>query len=512
MNSNWRFRFSRARNLVAVLLKSRMAVAGIMIIIIYISLAVGAPLVTPYNPETSLVSGALAPPAWYSYFGEGSALSQNVVLESRAGFYSDPLTQGWVINAPVGSPLKAAYDQNMNSLGSGGSVSITLDRSSSPSAGSYSGSFEKKLRWPFSGAPYSFLGRVAVLTPTASPTQPVQVTVYIRNVGTNTMYNLTDTTVGQSRDSNLSWGRYPITNASSTTWKIASIGSGDPATLIVLNHPSLGAARQLFSAPGDYAYGVTVTLTNDPSSQLAPKVFLDELNIQLFGTSWGLLGTDYQGRDILTQLVYGARISLLVGLSSAIVGIVVGLIVGLAAGYLGKFVDEVLMRFTDMLLVLPTLPLIIILVAVTGGRSTIPILILVIGLLGWMGFARVVRAQVLTLKERPFVEAAKAAGAGTGHITTRHIIPNIVGLIYVNLALAVPGAILAESALSFLGLGDPSVTTWGRMLNEVQENSGQTAWWWILPPGLSIALVSLAFVLIGFALDSIFNPRLRQRR
>ena len=185
------------------------------------------------------------------------------------------------------------------------------------------------------------------------------------------------------------------------------------------------------------------------------------------------------------------------------------------AGYLGKVVDEVLMRFTDMLLVIPGLPLLIVLVAVIGnslGPNRLFVLILIIGFLGWMGFARVVRAQVLSLRERPFVEAAKAAGAGAGHITSRHIIPNIVGLIYVNLALAVPGAILTEAALSFLGLGDVSVLSWGRMLNLVEENGAQQIWWWVLPPGISIALVSLAFVMIGFSLDTLFNPRLRQRR
>ena len=200
---------------------------------------------------------------------------------------------------------------------------------------------------------------------------------------------------------------------------------------------------------------------------------------------------------------------------SAVIGVVMGLVVGLIAGYLGRIVDEVLMRFTDMLLVIPTLPLLIVLVAVIGnslGTSRLPILILVIGFLGWMGFARVVRAQVLTLKERPFVEAAKAAGAGNGHITIRHIVPNIVGLIYVNLALAVPGAILSEAALSFLGLGDVTVMSWGRMLNLVQTYSAQKAWWWVLPPGISIALVSLAFVMIGFSLDALFNPKLRSRR
>jgi len=199
---------------------------------------------------------------------------------------------------------------------------------------------------------------------------------------------------------------------------------------------------------------------------------------------------------------------------SAGIGISLGLVIGLLAGFLGRFVDEVLMRFTDMLLVIPGLPLLIVLVAVLGPN--IWNLILIIGFLGWMGFARIVRSQVLTLRERPFVEAAKAAGAGPGRIITRHIFPNIVSLTYVNLALTVPGAILSESALAFLGLSDPSVNSWGHMFYNV-ETSGSLStfpppWWWVLPPGIGIALVSLSFVLIGYALDEIFNPKLRRRQ
>ena len=129
-----------------------------------------------------------------------------------------------------------------------------------------------------------------------------------------------------------------------------------------------------------------------------------------------------------------------------------------------------------------------------------------------MGFARIIRSQVLTLKERPFVEAAKAAGSGTGRIITRHIFPNIVSLTYVNLALTVPAAIITEAALGFLGLFDPSVPSWGHMFFTADTTGGLTRWWWVLPPGIGIAAVSLSFILIGYALDEIFNPKLRQRR
>jgi peptide/nickel transport system permease protein len=186
----------------------------------------------------------------------------------------------------------------------------------------------------------------------------------------------------------------------------------------------------------------------------------------------------------------------------------------LLAGFLGKFVDEVLMRFTDMMLVIPGLPLLIVLVAVLGPN--IWNVIVIIGFLGWMGFARIVRSQVLTIRERPFVEAARASGAGPGRIIVKHVFPNIVSLTYVNLALSVPAAILTEAALAFLGLSDPSIVSWGHMFENINISGDLAhfppAWWWVLPPGFGIALVSLSFILIGYALDEIFNPRLRKRR
>jgi len=155
--------------------------------------------------------------------------------------------------------------------------------------------------------------------------------------------------------------------------------------------------------------------------------------------------------------------------------------------------------------------LLIVLIAVLG--PSLMNLIILIGLLGWMGFARVVRSQVLSLKERPYVEAAKAVGAGRFHIITKHILPNVMSLVYVSLALSVPSAILSEAALSFLGLFDPTVVSWGRMLHDAQTiEGGLDKWWWWLPPGLSIALISVAFILLGYALDEILNPRLRRRR
>jgi peptide/nickel transport system permease protein len=140
-------------------------------------------------------------------------------------------------------------------------------------------------------------------------------------------------------------------------------------------------------------------------------------------------------------------------------------------------------------------------------------LIILLGVLGWMGFARTVRSQVLSLRERPFIEAAKAAGAGRIYTMTKHILPNVMSLVYVTLATSVPGAVVSEASLSFLGFYDPKVMSWGRMLNAVQfEAQGAfDKWWWAIPPGLCIALLALSFILIGFSMDEVLNPRLRAR-
>jgi len=463
MSTAWQFRFKRLRGVLKVLFKSRMATLGVIILGLFIFSALAAPILTPYDPETSQVAGPLAHPVWFTYFSEGARLSQNLNLESQPTFTSDPFNDQWTFTSSdnnLGASFFPGFSSGGVSTGSRGSIRIVLDRGSSTTAGVYTAKLERPFYWPYSSSPASFTGSLSIQTPNASSVQPVYTTVYLKNIDNGQVYNLTDNAVGR----NLSWGQYPL-NASQTgcwlagqsstqsCWRSPSdIGGDATKTVLRSNILNLSPSDEIFSAPGHFVYGVVIGITNAQMGNGPLNVFVDQANLQLYGTAWGLLGTDYQGRDVFTQVIYGARISLMVGLLSAAIGIVVGLIVGLAAGYMGKFVDEALMRFTDMLLVLPTLPLIIILVAVTAGRSTIFVLITIIGLLGWMGFARVVRSQVLTLKERPYVEAAKASGGGVSYILGKHIIPNIIGLIYVNLALAVPGAILSEAALSFLGL------------------------------------------------------------
>lgn len=264
----------------------------------------------------------------------------------------------------------------------------------------------------------------------------------------------------------------------------------------------------LFSERGTY----TLRLSSWTDSKEGPVTLkVTPVKFEILGLVHGILGVDHMGSDLWSQLIYGTRIALAIGLSSAFIAIVIGTSVGLCAGYFGGAVDEVLMRIADVLMSIPDLPVLIILGALFG-KSVLNIVIL-LAIFSWMGIARLVRSQTLSLKERMFVEAAKASGASGGYIMREHILPNVMPLIFANLVLRIPGAILTEASLSFLGLGDPRVPTWGRMLQNAKQFGAFTrlAWWWLLPPGIALTLLSLAFVFIGNSVNEIYNPRYRER-
>lgn len=224
------------------------------------------------------------------------------------------------------------------------------------------------------------------------------------------------------------------------------------------------------------------------------------------------LGTNDIGQDILSELIFGARVSLLVGVTAAAVTLVIGTIIGLLAGYYPRL-GSILMRGVDIVLVLPFLPLLIMFAAYLGRSMWNTVII--IGLLSWAGTARVIRSQVLTLARQDYVLSARAVGASNAHIILRHILPLVLLIAVGEFVQATSGAILLEAALSFLGLGDPLQKSWGTVLYWAQVRGAflTPAWrWWVLPPGLLIAASSLGFALIGFALEQRINPRLDSSR
>ncbi len=219
-------------------------------------------------------------------------------------------------------------------------------------------------------------------------------------------------------------------------------------------------------------------------------------------------GTDDAGGDVLTNFLYGARISLTVGFIASLIAVTIGGLLGLTAGYAAGGVDNAIMRFTDIMLVIPDLPLAVVIVALT--RPSLTNIILVIGLLGWTSTARLVRSQTLSVKQRKFVTRARAVGAGGPYIVRRHILPLVLPLIVVNTVLVISLAILNESTLSFLGLGDPTALSWGQMLNFAFTRGAMSAgaWWALVAPGLGIVWVVLACTLLGQGLEQALNPRL----
>ena len=224
------------------------------------------------------------------------------------------------------------------------------------------------------------------------------------------------------------------------------------------------------------------------------------------------LGTDDMGRDVLGNLISGSRVSLMVGILATLISMFLGTVLGILAGFYDKSIGGAfIMRFTDFFLVIPWLPLMLVLAAILG--TSIWNIILVIGLTGWAGTTRVVRAQTLSIRERPYIERAVAIGSSNKHIMFKHVLPNVFPLIFANTILVSAVAILSETTLSFLGLGGPTRPSWGMMLHYAFSSGAASigAYWYFIPPGLSVVLVVLAFTFLGYAFDEILNPKLKKR-
>lgn len=525
------FRLKRFGTFVKKLFRTWQGALGLALILGYAFVAVFASFIVPYTPTGQdpkypdrFLAGDRAAPSWLKYLppflGGNPHLSDNTAFINSPGLPVlkewDP-TGEWFFTGdqgftPMQWDLGYPADKKVGWLRHEpieGSIVVEYSRESSANDTCFA---ELVARTPynFSGVPRRWTANIEVKvegqTVLGELMVPVTIRVFIQPEN-GSRFTLWLRSFGTPTD----WVFPQISRESSISYMDSRAGKlGDiDRRFVSPNDPIMVTFTE---TPGVYLYGAEIYM-NDTKGTVGPvytRVYIDDFCFDTLGTSWGILGTDHLGRDIFSQLIYGTRISLYVGLLVSVLSVVIGLSVGLVSGYLGGPVDQLAMRINDLLLVLPGLPFLIVLVAVLGAR--LENLILFMGFLGWNGFARVVRSQTLSLRERPFVEAAKAAGASTPHIITSHILPNVMALVYITLAASVPGAVTAEAALSWLGFFDPTRMSWGRMLREVTEAGALTAWWWIIPPGLLISLLAVAFILLGFALDDVLNPKLRVRR
>ena len=228
--------------------------------------------------------------------------------------------------------------------------------------------------------------------------------------------------------------------------------------------------------------------------------------------SWEFpFGTDRSGRSIADLVLWGSRVSLAVGFLAAFLSVSLGALIGITSGHFGGWVSGGLMRLTDWFLVLPSLVLAIALARVMG--QSLSTIIIAIGVTVWPTTARLVRAQTLAVEARPYIERARALGGGHAHVMVRHVLPNVMPIVLAQTTLLVSGAIIAESTLAFLGLGDPTVPSWGGTIQAARAAGAVSSgiWWYVLPPGFAIVFVALAFTLVGRAIEGVLNPRLRER-
>lgn len=485
--------------------QSKRGIAGIIIILFFAVIAIMAPVLSPLDPmypgwqgyypgatAQPQVADKLCVPIWYKSLPGGEDLSENIKVVPDHEFSSKEVFEDeWDV------PQNVLYDSTMGTHN--GSVKILYEPEEITT------NLTKKFEYPFNNLPQSYWLHISAFVEIEGMGEGVQLEepIPIR--------------LSVHNETGFEFDIVTFECLYANTWRSSAWSSRN--YWIMKYFQTLGTIPvRVFSSPGNYTFNIGVTVNKNQTGGNEPTVYVDDAQLLIYGEAFGLLGTDAEfdhPRDLFTMLIYGTRISFMIGVLCAVLSVLIGLFVGLATGYLRGIIDEALMRFADLLMVLPTLPLMIVLVIVIG--SSIWNIVGILIFMGWMGFSRSVRSMVLSLRERQFVEAAKAAGAGKFYIIQKHILPNVFALVYISLATSVPGAIIAEASLAWLGLGDASIPSWGNMFYNysragIAVTRGWQTWFWVLPPGIAITLLAISFILIGFALDEILNPKLRQRR
>ena len=452
---------------------NKIGLAGLAIVIIYVFLAIFSPWLTPHDPITTRnLADSFAVPGWITIFPQYSNLPPTV-----------PHIISWQIDEIQGSLTHRDVTYGRNVM-----INYT---------GKMGETAQLRLATNFT---YNYDPPKRFYCKFQWKAQKVENAVYALQLFLVTA-NGTQYRIWRAAPSEDVGGEY-VHRESSHDHTLRGLG---------LTPGKDNLAQIAFSESGTYELVIQIDLRPLSEGAIA-GISIEEGEFWIMGLVHGILGTDHVGGDLFSQLIYGSQISLTLGLSAAILGTAIGILYGVISGYVGGVSDEIMMRIVDVLICLPVLPLLLALTSIYG--ASVLWIIVLIAIFGWQGLARIIRSQVLSLRETAFVECARASGASKFYIMIRHLVPNVFPIAFASLVLRVPGAILTEATLSFLGFGDPAAPTWGRMLNHAWGHGafGRLAWWWIIPPGLAITTICLAFVFMGHAIDEVVNPRLRRRR
>ena len=506
--------------------KHRIGLIGLVLIICFVGMAIFAPFLVTHspNPQDKVAPTYLAP-SWMAVFDRNAVVTNNYLEDPNLRETPQMAVNG---TSTEFSFLHQAIDDNHNfsyvnlTWSHTPGTELSYKWEDSPTHQDPNGImpdyndfvyFDQVVNWPWNAKPsdvnmsISFgTTRTGDFAQGAQPLNNYMFRVYVWIIDSSgqwtRVYESRDATyVEQIQEKRISLNYYSIESVFAGMVSTNGTPQVDPSDTFTVR---VGLAP--FYRFDEYAGTHPWTFYNG-----SVTIQVSQLKMVAYGEYFGLLGTTNWGADAFSQLIYGSRISLIIGILATALSTAVGVIVGMVAGYFGGKTDEVLMRLVDFLLVIPGLPLMMVLAAFLG--PSVQNIIIVIAILGWTGTSRLIRSQVLAEKNKAYVESARAIGASDTYIMFKHILPNVTPILFANITLGVVGAILSEAGLSFLGLTSPEDPSWGRMLADARTGGAFTlgAWWVVLFPGLMITLLSLAFTFVGHSMDQVLNPRLRER-